>query len=183
MKRALMLLAILAAAVGLEYALRDHGPVELEKQDQAAPDKPVSASPAPVVTRPSAPMVKSVPQTPRKPIVLEDVVANADRLNDPNATVEEDLQIVGELLRIYSRHIGVGPEGGLNDEIVACFLGKNPKKITFLGADNAKLNEAGELLDRYGTPYYFHPVSAEQIEVRSAGPDQKLWSNDDVLLD
>jgi len=116
-------------------------------------------------------------------MVMADVAANAERLNDPDSTVNEDLQIVGELLRVYTRYIGSAPEGGLNEEIVACFRGKNPMKITFLGSDNAKLNEAGELLDRFGTPYYFHPVSADQIEVRSAGPDQKLWSNDDVLLD
>jgi hypothetical protein len=37
-------------------------------------------------------------------------------------------------------------------------------------------------LDRFGTPYFFHPISETRIDVRSAGPDRKLWTEDDVWL-
>lgn len=182
MKRALLLVAVLAAAVALEYALRDRDSATPGGQRVPVPNDDVELPPpAPLAASPA--MVQSRPQGQRKPMVMADVVENAERLAATDATVEDDLQVVGELLRVYSRHMGSVPEGGLNEEIVACLRGKNPKKITFLGSDNAKLNPAGELVDRFGTPYYFHPVSADLIEVRSAGPDQKLWSNDDVLLD
>lgn len=45
------------------------------------------------------------------------------------------------------------------------------------------INEAGELLDRFDTPYFFHPISSKHIEIRSAGPNQKIGNNDDILLD
>jgi hypothetical protein len=39
------------------------------------------------------------------------------------------------------------------------------------------------LLDRWGTPYYFHPIARNVLGLRSAGPDGKLWTADDVVLE
>jgi hypothetical protein len=41
------------------------------------------------------------------------------------------------------------------------------------------VNAAGELTDRWGTPFFFHQVSKAQMEVRSAGPDRRMWTADD----
>ncbi|NNC87458.1 MAG: hypothetical protein HKN82_03235 [Akkermansiaceae bacterium] len=128
-------------------------------------------------------VVKQKPVPPSEPVVVESMVAHAEQLNDESATVQDDLSVVGELIAAYIRYIGTGPEGGLNEEFVAALQGSNPMKLILLGKDHARVNEAGELLDRFGTPYYFHPVSAKEIEIRSAGPDKLLWSKDDVLLD
>lgn len=198
MKHGLLLLAILAVAMGIIFRFQNRYKTEsAERSSEEIAEEEVQASLEPNPPQPEKAelekaepmkpvkpaMVAPAEHLPRKPIVMADVVTIADRLNEADASVEDDLQIVGELLQAYTRFIGTGPEGGLNEEIVACLRGKNPKRITLIGPDNAKLNEAGELLDRFGTPYYFHPISADDIEVRSAGPDQKLWSNDDVLLD
>jgi hypothetical protein len=40
----------------------------------------------------------------------------------------------------------------------------------------------GQLVDRWGTPYWFHPNSGNQMEIRSAGPDKNLFTLDDVVL-
>jgi hypothetical protein len=89
--------------------------------------------------------------------------------------------VLVELIRVYTRSMGAVPEGGLNEEIVHGLLGNNPKKLVFMKKDHAKINEQGELLDRFGVPYDFHPVSAELLEIRSAGPDRLIFTSDDVV--
>ena len=39
----------------------------------------------------------------------------------------------------------------------------------------------GELIDRWGTPFFFHQLSREFMQVRSAGPDRRHFTADDVL--
>ena len=39
---------------------------------------------------------------------------------------------------------------------------------------------AGRLIDRWGTPWQIHPRAADSIDVRSAGPDRRLYTPDDV---
>jgi hypothetical protein len=36
-------------------------------------------------------------------------------------------------------------------------------------------------VDRWGTPYRFHPESAWVMTVRSAGLDRRMWTGDDIL--
>jgi hypothetical protein len=52
--------------------------------------------------------------------------------------------------------------------------------MIFIAAGHARINARGELIDRFGTPYDFHPVSSELLEIRSAGPDKILETADDV---
>ncbi|MEO1844642.1 MAG: hypothetical protein ABGZ37_10240 [Akkermansiaceae bacterium] len=106
----------------------------------------------------------------------------AESLNDPEASAEDDLGVVEELIRNYQQRLSRVPTGGLNEEIVGSLRGRNPWKLVYIGEENAELNEKGELLDRFGTPYYFHPISETRIDVRSAGPDRKFWTEDDVWL-
>ena len=133
--------------------------------------------------RPPAPLVKQRPAPPKEAVVLEDMLALSDQLNSNQATVQDDLEILEELFAAFQRFVGSVPEGGLNDEIVAGLLGGNEKKLVFLRNGHPKLNEQGELLDRFGTPYYFHPLSSDEIEIRSAGPDGLLFTEDDAVPD
>jgi hypothetical protein len=68
----------------------------------------------------------------------------------------------------------------LNEEFVDQLRGKNSIGIAVLPATLSAIDAEGRLLDRWKTPYFFHPVSAKEMEVRSAGPDRKLWTEDDV---
>ena len=68
---------------------------------------------------------------------------------------------------------------GTNSEITEQLLGKNPKKMKFIDAKGLSINEKGELLDLWGSPYFFHQVSKSYLEIRSAGEDKLLWTADD----
>lgn len=98
-----------------------------------------------------------------------------------NETAEQDMQTVVILLEEYRRAFGAMPMGEQNDEIVRRLQGENPKGIAVLPKNHPNLNALGELLDRWGTPYRFHPESAWLTTVRSAGPDREMWTRDDVL--
>jgi hypothetical protein len=98
-----------------------------------------------------------------------------------NETAQDDVAAVGQLLEEYRRAFGAMPVGELNDEIVRRLQGDNPLGIAVLPKDHPALNADGELLDRWGTPYRFHPESAWVMTVRSAGPDRRMWTSDDIL--
>ena len=98
---------------------------------------------------------------------------------------QEDPAIAeAETLALNIRHFGQrfgGNPVGTNAEIVKALTGGNPKRATYLPPDLKRLNENGELIDRWGTPYFFHANSATEMEVRSAGPDKRLYTEDDVV--
>lgn len=96
-------------------------------------------------------------------------------------TAEEDIQTVVMLLEEYRRAFGAMPMGEQNDEIVRRLQGENPRGIAVLPKTHPNLSTEGELLDRWGTPYRFHPESAWLTTVRSAGPDRTMWTHDDIL--
>ncbi len=110
------------------------------------------------------------------------VAEQARRLNDPKLDVFEDLSILKVLLAEYRRHLGQNPVGD-NSEIVAALLGGNERRLALLPPGEAArlLDANGALLDRWGTPYFFHALSAEEMETRSAGADRELYTEDDVL--
>ncbi len=108
---------------------------------------------------------------------LGEIVAE---LNDPAQPPTHDLEILQNLLGQYRRIFGENPPGGENSEITAAMLGSNPRKLAVLPTDLPALNSRGELRDRWGTPYYFHPVSRIQMGLLSAGPDRQLWTTDDL---
>jgi hypothetical protein len=70
---------------------------------------------------------------------------------------------------------------GTNPEITRAFQGDNPKQINFLKQDGNRVNTNGELVDPWGTPYFFHQLSAVEMEIRSAGPDRVMYTADDLV--
>jgi hypothetical protein len=71
---------------------------------------------------------------------------------------------------------------GTNPEITAALSGKNPKQINFID-NNAgmRVNDQGEMIDPWGTPYFFHQISGSEMEIHSAGPDRIMWTADDLV--
>lgn len=100
-----------------------------------------------------------------------------------NDTAFDDVQTVQVLLDEFCRAFGAMPTGELNDEIVRRLQGENPKGIAVLPKAHPSISAEGELLDRWGTPYRFHPESSWHMSIRSAGPDREMWTADDVLTD
>jgi hypothetical protein len=71
---------------------------------------------------------------------------------------------------------------GTNPEITRALAGDNPKHINFLKADGNRVNAQGELIDPWGNPYFFHQLSGSDMEIRSAGPDGKMYTSDDLVV-
>ncbi len=73
------------------------------------------------------------------------------------------------------------PPLGDNEDVVQALTGGNRYGDVFIATNDPAVNERGQLVDRWGTPYHFHARSVDAIDVRSAGPDKILFSEDDVV--
>lgn len=135
------------------------GTVGSPPPEPALPSAPVAAVP------PSMPVTRSIPA--------------ADRASDPiqrDAAIE--LDTVSIHIRDFRSQFGGNPIG-TNAEITKALGGDNPRGATFL--DGETKNGRGELIDRWGMPYFFHQLSGSEMEVRSAGPDRAMWTPDDLV--
>jgi hypothetical protein len=83
------------------------------------------------------------------------------------------------MLRDYRSALGENPVGS-NKEITKALLGSNSRNAHFFIAE-AKVNSDQQLVDRWDHPYFFHQLSRKQIEIRSAGPDGRMWTADDEI--
>lgn len=83
-------------------------------------------------------------------------------------------------IRNFSQRFGGNPVGS-NAEIVQALQGGNPGKANYMPQSAMRLNGNGELIDKWGRPYFFHANSATEMEVRSAGPDGRLFTPDDIV--
>ncbi len=105
------------------------------------------------------------------------------RLNAPDLTVEDDLRLVASAFRAYRLFVKdpAGNPAGTHREIIRALQGRNRARLALLPASHPALNADGELCDRWGTPFFFHALSSERMEIRSAGPDRRMWTDDDVV--
>jgi hypothetical protein len=97
-------------------------------------------------------------------------------------TVQGDLTAMAEVLGNFALLVkGNDPLPlGANEELVAALRGKNAVGLEFVSGESAALNEKGQLVDRWGTPLFFHARARDEVDIRSAGPDQEMWTGDDV---
>lgn len=104
---------------------------------------------------------------------------------DPQKTIDNDLIILVDLLDSFNSFLKgrTTLSTGTNQDLVKILLGNNTDRIRFISADSKALNEKKELIDRWGTPLFFHFQNQTMPEIRSAGPDQKMWTDDDTVLD
>lgn len=148
---------------------------------------PRSVPPAPSAHEPPPPP-PAFPQQPGSPGLAQPNPASpeidplirelANRLHSPETTAADDLAILDEFLRFYRRITGGNPLG-LNEDITAELTGLNERQWTAFPPDHPALRN-GQFTDRWGTPYFFHPVRADFMELRSAGPDRELFTPDDI---
>ena len=86
-------------------------------------------------------------------------------------------------IRDYGAMFGGNPVG-VNAEITSQLSGKNPKQVNFIRPEaGMRINAQGELVDPWGTPYFFHQLSGTEMEIHSAGPDKKMWTADDLVTE
>jgi len=141
-----------------DHPIQKPRPPSIEKHAQAAPS-------------PEAPPRIGPPPSPF-----------ARHLNDPALTAKDDVENVHTMLMLMqTASKGRFAPLGLNEEFTAALTGDNPARIPFLPPDHPTINARGQLTDRWGTPYHFHPLATDRVEIRSAGPDSQLFNDDDVL--
>lgn len=104
-----------------------------------------------------------------------------DLLHDPHRTGLQDLDVVMNLINRYRERFGGVPAGEDNAAMVRSLTGGNPSRIALLPPDDPSINSRGELADRWGTPFFFHLLSREALEIRSAGPDKEMYTTDDLV--
>ncbi|MBC7369351.1 MAG: hypothetical protein H7343_21495 [Undibacterium sp.] len=110
-------------------------------------------------------------------------VSAAFELNSPRYDVAHDLVLLNDVFnnwRLDFPRTG-NPFGG-NSDITAALVGDNPLRLPYIPRSHPAINAAGELCDRWGTPFRFHALAGDRMELRSAGPDKKFGTPDDALL-
>jgi hypothetical protein len=93
-------------------------------------------------------------------------------------TVQENVRTA---IRNYGQRFGGNPVGS-NEEITRALSGENPRQVNYFNAEaGMRVNQKGELVDVWGVAFFFHQLSASQMEIRSAGPDKLMWTLDDIV--
>lgn len=69
---------------------------------------------------------------------------------------------------------------GANEEFAAALMGKNSAREVFLKAPHPCLSAKSQIVDRWGSPLFFHVRDPSRIDIRSAGPDREMWTEDDL---
>lgn len=146
----------------------------------AAPASPSISSTAQTtqVPAPNAPLNSPLP-TATAPTVPRPSAPGGNAADIPPEEIAIDVDKVTLSLRDYRTIMGENPTG-TNAEIAKALNGGNPKQARLLQQGLAQ-NADGELVDRWGTPYFFHQLSKDQMQIRSAGPDRQMWTDDDVF--
>jgi hypothetical protein len=126
---------------------------------------------------------RSKTEAPKSKIPLPlDLTNLATDLNSPAHDIAADLRIVSTMIDTYrSNFPHDGNPVGDNREITAALAGDNRLRLALIPKNHPAINRDGELCDRWGTPFFFHAESGTQMGIRSAGPDKKLFTADDVV--
>ncbi len=107
----------------------------------------------------------------------------AAELNSPTFDARHDVATLHAILRQYLRllHGRQGHPIGNDTDLARALTGRNPMKLVILPPTHPALTPDGRLRDRWGTPYFIHPRGNLAFEIRSAGPDRKLFTADDLI--
>src|SRR5580765_3837108 len=99
-----------------------------------------------------------------------------------NLPAENDLTLMSRLMNnsVLLLKSAANRPLSANEDWADLFRGKNSASERFLPDQHIALNMQGQLVDRWDTPLFFHAVGGGRYELRSAGPDKKLWTDDDI---
>ena len=187
--RRILLVVLSIAIAGALWFLLYRSDRSYDVPEQAAF---VAAAPAtPAVSRPAVNPPPGPPGSTREraslPRPIPPSFPAAQRESGPDASPAPALpaQVVTEAVRSAIQKYGAAFGGnpvGTNAEITRALNGDNPTHANFLaGIPGQQINSKGELVDPWGTPYFFHQLSGTEMEVHSAGPDRTLWNADDLI--
>jgi hypothetical protein len=163
-RRIIFWLVLLGLALAVVWRIPER---RIESRPKAAAGSPGPAAPAAVA-------IAAATTSERSHLV--------DGLNSPSGDVHADLRMLNDtFIALRGATHGLNPTGE-NAEITAVLTGHNRLGFAFIPLDCGAIDGKGQLVDRWGSPYFFHQLSGEKMEIRSAGPDRELWTADDEVL-
>lgn len=178
---------VAAFAVGLLLFLLTRKQPEKQRPDNSLVSENVSNSPAAkpaisVFTSNAAIAAQAGPEE------LASHAASPNSAPETGATTNEETPLAPAIaldkarvvMQNYRSTFGEDPVG-TNPEITAALMGKNAKGINFVAGSGLSVDANGNMLDGYGTPFFFHQISGREMEIRSAGPDHVMWTGDDLV--
>ena len=151
---------------------------------------PESAAPVPATRTLLRPLIPAEPLTPSalqlRPLAPAASLPRsplADSLHSPATTARDDLATLKRILYLYRERFGAYPAFGDNPQLINALAGANPARLGLIPRDHPALDSAtGALRDRWGTPYVFHALSRDSLDLRTAGPDRQPYTPDDLTL-
>ena len=167
---AVVLIAVAALALLLWANKSPHERSAASNNNARTGDKPATTSASAIAS------THTIPQPVRSPIA-----APAQPFTLPDEAALREIDQVSLMIRDYRTFARENPVG-TNAEIMEAIMGKNAKGATFGPPEGMQLNENGELTDRWGTAYFFHQLSRDHMEIRSAGADKVMWTDDDAVV-
>ena len=107
----------------------------------------------------------------------------ANDLNAADGDGQRDVEALHELVTQYLQALQrrQGPPIGDDVDLAKALTGNNPFKRAVIPKNHPALSPDGHLRDRWGTPYHVHARSSTGYDIRSAGPDRKLFTEDDLV--
>jgi hypothetical protein len=102
-------------------------------------------------------------------------------IGDGSLTPAQELDVISHVLDAYIETFGALPAGENNAQIMNALRGNNPQSLGLFPYEHSRLDEQGQLKDPWDTPYFFHLISRTEIQIRSAGPDREMYTQDDEV--
>lgn len=108
----------------------------------------------------------------------------ADRIRNSNSDARAEVLALAELVRLCLHALRQSPRRplGVNAEFTAALTGANSLALAYIPPGHPAINSRGELCDRWHRPFLFNPLSAQRVEIRSAGSDGRLFTDDDITV-
>ena len=173
MRKSGLIFAILIALGVSAYLLQQKSPVESPSTTENIEDQKANENPE--NQKETGPQTKSEYDDFSHQFMVD--YGNSD------VTPQKDVSQVFNMLQSYFSLVKTKDPLplGSNREITTALTGENAYRTRVLDPQSSWINQNGELIDRWKTPLYFHAIDAKNVGIRSAGPDQKMWTNDDLI--
>lgn len=140
-------------------------------------------------TNPPPPAPPAAPAAPAPPILQarrlatpESPLLAYEELLTLEGTAATDLSALADLTKTYLERPASPsrPPLGFNEDLARALTDREALGDSAIPPNHPILRD-GQLIDRWGTPWQVHPLSADAIQLRSAGPDRKLYTPDDLV--
>ncbi len=137
-------------------------------------------TPAPTLTE-SAPPAPP-PLRPRRVATPESPLLAYEELLSVEGTPATDLSALADLTRTYLERPADPSRAalGFNEDFARALTDREALGDSAIPPNHPILRD-GQLIDRWGTPWQVHPLASDVIQLRSAGPDRKLYTPDDLV--